>query len=113
MLTPKSLFTWMTASFFRPWSTAYLAAATPCSASEVMVRKNTPLVLPSRPRAVSVGEEEAGETCTTLAGAVTEVRIGIETEEMMPPMMTGRSEEHTSELQSRVDTSNAAFCLKK
>ena len=54
-----------------------------------MVRKNTPLVLPSRPSAVSVGEEDAGDTCTTLAGAVTEVRMGIETEEMMPPMMTG------------------------
>ena len=48
-----------------------------------------PLVLPSRPSAVSVGDDEAGETCTTLAGAVTEVRIGSETEEMMPPMMTG------------------------
>jgi len=34
-------------------------------------------------------EEEAGETCTTPAGAVTEVRIGIDTEEMMPPMITG------------------------
>ena len=76
MLTPKSLLTWMMASFLRPWSSAYFAAATPCSASEVMVRKNTPLVLPSRPSAVSVGEDEAGETCTTLAGAVTEVRIG-------------------------------------
>src|ERR1044071_5227277 len=28
-------------------------------------------------------------------------------------MMTGRSEEHTSELQSRVDISYAVFCLKK
>jgi hypothetical protein len=66
-----------------------LAAAVPWSASEVMVRKKTPLVLPSRPSAVSVGDEEAGETCTTPAGAVTEVRIGIEIEEMMPPMTTG------------------------
>ena len=89
MLTPKSLLTWMMASFFRPWSMAYFAAAVPCSASEVMVRKKTPLVLPSRPSAVSVGEEEAGDTCTTPAGAVTEVRIGIDTDEMMPPMMTG------------------------
>ena len=79
----------MTASFLKPWSSAYFAAATPCSASDVMVRKNTPLVLPSRPSAVSVGEEEAGDTCTTLAGPVTEVRIGIDTEEMMPPMITG------------------------
>ena len=68
MLTPKSLLTWMIESFFRPWSSAYFAAAVPCSASEVMVRKKTPLVLPSRPSAVSVGEEEAGDTCTTLAG---------------------------------------------
>ena len=89
MLTPKSLLTWMMASFFRPWSMAYFAAAVPCSASDVMVRKKTPLVLPSRPSAVSVGEEEAGDTCTTPAGAVTEVRIGIDTDEMMPPMMTG------------------------
>ena len=66
MLTPKSLLTWMIASFLKPWSMAYLAAAVPCSASEVMVRKKMPLVLPSRPSAVSVGEEEAGETCTTL-----------------------------------------------
>ena len=69
MLTPKSLLTWMMAIFFRPWSSAYFAAAVPCSASEVMVRKNMPLVLPSRPRLVSVGEDEAGETCTTCAGA--------------------------------------------
>ena len=53
------------------------------------MRKKTPLVLPSRPSAVSVGEDEAGDTCTTPAGAVTEVRIGIDTDEMMPPMMTG------------------------
>ena len=89
MFTPKSLLTWMTASFFSPWSMANFAAAVPCSASEVMVRKKTPLLFPSRASSVSVGEEEAGETCTTPAGAVTEVRIGIETEEMMPPMITG------------------------
>src|ERR1044071_6367899 len=29
------------------------------------------------------------------------------------PMMLSRSEEHTSELQSRVDISYAVFCLKK
>ena len=33
----------------------------------------------------------AGETWTTSAGAVTEVRIGIDTDEMMPPMRTGTS----------------------
>ena len=76
-------------SFLKPLSMAYLAAATPCSASEVMVRKKMPLVLPSRPSAVSVGDEEAGETWTIFAGAVTEVRIGIDTDEMMPPMITG------------------------
>ena len=38
---------------------------------------------------VSVGDEEAGEICTTPAGAVTEVRIGSDTEEMMPPMIAG------------------------
>ncbi len=48
-----------------------------------------PLVLPSRPSAVSVGEDEAGETWTTFAGAVTEVRIGMVTDEMMPPITTG------------------------
>ncbi len=53
------------------------------------MRKKTPLVLPSRPSAVSVGEDEAGEICTTPAGAVTEVRIGIDTDEMMPPMIAG------------------------
>ena len=53
------------------------------------MRKNRPPVCPSRPICVSVGEEEAGDTCTTPAGPVTEVRIGIDTEEMMPPMMTG------------------------
>ncbi len=89
MFTPKSLLTWMIDSFFRPWSSAYFAAAVPCSASEVMVRKKTPLVLPSRPSWVSVGDDEAGEICTTLAGAVTEVRIGIDTDEMMPPTMAG------------------------
>ena len=47
------------------------------------------MVLPARPSSVSVGEEEAGDTCTTFAGAVTEVRIGIETDEMMPPMIAG------------------------
>ncbi len=77
------------ASFLKPLSTAYLAAATPCSASDVIVRKKMPLVLPSRPSAVSVGDEEAGEIWTTFAGAVTEVRIGIDTDEMIPPMMTG------------------------
>src|SRR5689334_5856701 len=89
MLTPKSLLTWITASFLKPWSSAYFAAATPCSASDVMVRKNTPLVLPSRPSAVSVGEDEAGDTCTTFAGPVTEVRMGIDTDEMMPPISAG------------------------
>jgi len=38
---------------------------------------------------VSVGEDDAGDTCTILPGPVTEVRIGIDTDEMMPPMMTG------------------------
>ena len=57
MLTPKSLLTWMMESFFRPWSSAYFAAAVPCSASEVMVRKKTPLVLPSRP---SCGQRRRG-----------------------------------------------------
>ena len=38
---------------------------------------------------VSVGEVDAGEICTTPAGAVTEVTIGIDTDEMMPPMMAG------------------------
>ena len=69
MLTPKSLLTWMIASFFMPWSIAYFAAAVPCSASEVMVRKNQPPVLPSLPSLVSVGDDEAGEICTTPAGA--------------------------------------------
>ena len=55
----------------------------------VIVRKNQPPLLPSRPRLVNVGEEEAGEICTMLLGAVTEVRIGIDTDEMMPPMMAG------------------------
>ena len=50
-------------SFLKPWSSAYLAAAVPCSASEVIVRKKMPLVFPSRPSAVSVGEEEAGDIC--------------------------------------------------
>jgi hypothetical protein len=54
-----------------------------------MVRKNQPLVWPSLPSLVSVGDVEAGEICTTPAGAVTEVTIGIETEEMMPPTMAG------------------------
>jgi hypothetical protein len=66
-----------------------LAAAVPCSASLVMVRKNQPLVLPSLPRRVSVGEVEAGEICTTPAGPVTLVTMGIETELMMPPMTAG------------------------
>ena len=49
-----------------------------------------PLVLPSRPSVdVGVDEDEAGETCTILPGPVAEVRVGIDTEEMMPPMMTG------------------------
>ena len=34
-----------------------------------MVRKNQPLVVPSLPRRVSVGDVEAGEICTTPAGA--------------------------------------------
>ena len=66
-----------------------MAAATPCSASVVIVRKNQPPLLPSRPRLVSVGDVEAGEICTMPLGAVTEVRIGIDTGEMMPPMMAG------------------------
>src|SRR4030095_4708972 len=89
MLTPKSLLTWMTVSRLRPESSAYLAAGTPCSASVLMVRKNQPPLLPSRPRLVRVGEDDAGEICTTPLGAVTEVRIGIETGEVVPPMMAG------------------------
>ncbi len=38
---------------------------------------------------VSVGEDDAGEICTTPAGAVTEVTMGMDTELMMPPMMAG------------------------
>ena len=96
MLTPKSLLTWMMASFFMPWSIAYFAAAVPCSASEVMVRKKMPLALPSCAMRVSVGEEEAGEICTTPAGAVTEVSIGSDTDEMMPPMIAGTRFRSTS-----------------
>ena len=54
-----------------------------------MVRKKMPFVLPWRPSSVRVGDDEAGDTWTTLAGAVTAVRIGIVTDEMMPPMTTG------------------------
>ena len=61
-----------------------------------MVRKNQPLVWPSAAMRVSVGEEEAGEICTTPAGAVTEVTMGIETDEMMPPMMAGVLRRSTS-----------------
>src|SRR5215472_3068772 len=89
MLTPKSLFTWMTDTRLNPVSSAYLAAATPWRASVVIVRKNHPPLLPSRPRLVRVGEDEAGEIWTTPAGAVTEVRIGIDTEEMIPPITAG------------------------
>ena len=89
MLTPKSLFTWMTDTRLNPVSRAYLAAATPWRASVVIVRKNQPPLLPSRPRLVRVGDDEAGEIWTTPAGAVTEVRIGIDTEEMMPPIRAG------------------------
>ena len=72
-----------------PWSSAYLAAAVPCKASLVMVRKNQPPVLPSVASLVKVGDDEAGEICTTPAGPVTEVTMGIDTELMMPPMMAG------------------------
>src|ERR687893_829345 len=96
MLTPKSLLTWMIASFCRPWSIAYFAAPVPWSASAVMVRKKTPLALPSWAMRVSVGDEEAGEICTTPAGAVTEVRTGSDTDEMMPPMMAGTRLRSTS-----------------
>ena len=61
-----------------------------------MVRKKMPLVFPSRPSWVRVGDEEAGDTWTTLAGPVTAVRIGIVTDEMMPPMMTGTCRTWTS-----------------
>src|SRR4029077_11796181 len=89
MLVPKSLLTWMTDSFLNPTSSAYFAATVPCKASEVMVRNHQPPVFPCSARFVKLGEEEAGEICTTPLGAVTEVRIGIDTDEMMPPMMTG------------------------
>src|SRR5258706_10611754 len=89
MLTPKSLLTCTMASFLKPRSSAYLAAMVPCSASEVMVRNHQPPVLPCSARMVKLGEEEAGEICTTPDGAVTEVRIGIDTDEMMPPMISG------------------------
>ena len=61
-----------------------------------MVRKNQPRVCPSVAMRVRVGEEEAGEICTTPAGPVTEVTMGIETEEMMPPMMAGVRRRSTS-----------------
>src|SRR5215469_14991141 len=79
MLLPKSLFTLITDSFLKPVSSAYFAATVPWSASEVMVRKNQPPVFPCSARFVKLGEEEAGEICTTPLGAVTEVRIGFET----------------------------------
>ena len=61
-----------------------------------MVRKNQPLVLPSCAILVRVGELDAGEICTTPAGPVTEVTIGIDTELMMPPMMAGTFFKSTS-----------------
>jgi hypothetical protein len=54
-----------------------------------MCRKNQPPLLPSRPRAVRVGDVDAGEICTMPLGAVTEVRIGMDTGEMIPPMIAG------------------------
>jgi hypothetical protein len=53
------------------------------------MRKKTPLVLPSRPSCVSVGDEAATETWTTPAGAVTDVSIAMEGPEVIAPMMTG------------------------
>ena len=55
----------------------------------MIVRKNQPPVLPSRARLVRVGDDDAGEIWTTPDGAVTDVRMGIETDEMMPPMIAG------------------------
>src|SRR5688572_7800565 len=89
MLTPKSLLTWMIASAFMLLSIAYFAAAVPCNASLVIVRKNQPPLLPSLPSLVRVGEVDAGEICTTPAGPVTDVTTGIDTELMMPPMIAG------------------------
>src|SRR5260221_7399264 len=89
MLTPKSLLTCTMASFLNPRSSAYWGAMVPCDESDVMVRNHQPPVLPCSARFVKLGEEEAGEICTTPLGAVTEVRIGIDTDEMMPPMITG------------------------
>src|SRR5690348_2326659 len=89
MLLPKSLLTLITESFLKPTSSAYFAATVPCSASDVIVRNHQPPVFPCSARLVKLGEEDAGEICTTPLGALTEVRIGIDTDEMMPPMITG------------------------
>src|SRR3546814_6499477 len=40
-------------------------------------------------------------------------RIGLIISDVLMPDMTGRSEEHTSELQSLMRISYAVFCLKK
>ena len=50
------------------------------------VRKNTPLLFPSSAMRVSVGEEEAGEICTTPAGAVTLVTTRMARVEPIDPL---------------------------
>src|SRR3546814_4362873 len=50
-----------------------------------------------------------GTSTPRRASSIDGCRVGSHT----PPMLLGRSEEHTSELQSLMRTSYDAFCLKK
>src|SRR5690606_3484587 len=68
------------------------------------VRNQKPLVPPSLASAVKEGALEQHEICVTLAGTVTEVRIGSDTPDWMAPSKTGARSISTSILAASTPT---------
>src|SRR3546814_2565090 len=63
--------------------------------------------------AIGVGPDPPRIRLLEGKGEGVEHLLGAEPEELVPPRLNVRSEEHTSELQSLMRNSYAVFCLKK
>src|SRR3546814_3858017 len=75
-------------------------------------RMNRQCILASRPEGIAQAENFALVTAERLPLADGEIRVRNQFLSV-EPAMRGRSEEHTSELQSLMRISYAVFCLKK
>src|SRR3546814_3033471 len=91
----------------------FVAGAPQDPAARAMLSSSISLAKELGLTTVAEGVETKGEWCLVARGGVDAVQGYFVARPMPATEMEGRSEEHTSELQSLMRSSYAVFCLKK